>query len=105
MISATWMIDIDSNTEYLECRSESTYGIREAKIDIVKVYFQTKFDIHTVKSKQLEKPIAKAIFSDREKYGNILNGWIEEMPHTLFFQTKTDTPIYTEAIIKESHRE
>lgn len=48
-------------------------------------------------------PIAKAIFSNREIYGHVLTGWLDVMPHTIFFQTKTDTPIYTEAIVK--HRE
>lgn len=99
MISVTWMIDVDKNTEYLACRNEED----GKEPDVVKVHFQTKFDVRMAKSEGLEMPIAKAIFSNREIYGHILTGWLDVMPHTIFFQTKTDTPIYTEAIVK--HRE
>lgn len=109
MISVTWMIDVDRNTEYLECRNETPHFIDatlcQDEIDIVKVYFNTMFDIDTAKGLKLEIPIAKAIFSNREKYGSVLNGWLEIMPHTIFFETSTDVPVYTETIIKELHRE
>lgn len=78
---------------------------REPKIDTVKVYFYSKFDIDMIKGQKLEVPIAKAIFSNREKYGNVLDAWLEVYPNTIFFMTTTNVVVYNEAIIKESHRE
>lgn len=97
MISATWMTDADRNTEYLECRNEE-FGNepRENRTDTVKVYFHTKFDIDTAKGLKLEMPIAKAIFSNREKYGSVLNAWLEMYPSTTFFMTSTVVPLIPE---------
>lgn len=97
MISITWMIDADLNTDFLECRNEELGNEpRENKVDVVKVYFHTKSDIDTVKGLKLEMPIARTIFSNREKYGKVLNAWLEMHPSTTFFMTSTVDPLISE---------
>lgn len=92
MILVTWMIDIDSNTEYLECRNRED----GKEPDVVKVHFHSRFDVDTIKGLKLEGSIAKAIFSNRSKYGSNVDAYLEVYPNTIHFRTGTDVQIYNE---------
>lgn len=95
MISVTWMIDMDRNTEYLECRNEELGNEpRENKTDVVKVYFYSKFDIDTIKGRKLERTIARTIFLNRSKYGDVVDAALDVYPNTIHFRTGTDAEIY-----------
>lgn len=96
MISVTWMTDVDRNTEYLECRNENLGNWPGPKTDVVKVYFVGRSDADMIKGRSLEMAIAKQIFSNREKYGNVLTGYLEMFPHEILFKTGTAMPLNRE---------
>lgn len=101
MISVTWMTDAGRNTDFLECRNEMPHFddktmVCNDEIDVVKVYFYSKFDVDTIKGRNLEMSIAKAIFVNREKYGSVIDAYLEVYPNTIHFRTGTDVQIYNE---------
>lgn len=96
MITTTWWADPERNCDCLECRKEEACGATAIKIDIVKVYFYSKFDVDTIKGRKLEINIAGTIFSNRAKYGDIVDAYLEVYPNTIHFRTGTDAQIYNE---------
>lgn len=93
MISVTWMMDADRNIEYLECRDEEAGS---NKADVVKVYFYDKYDVRMIKGKKLEMRIAWAIFSNRAKYGDIIDAYLEVFNDIIYFRIGTNAEIYNE---------
>lgn len=101
MISVTWMADSGRNADFLECRNEMPHFddktmVCNDEIDVVKVYFYSKFDVDTIKGRNLEMSIAKAIFVNREKYGSVIDAYLEVYPNTIHFRTGTDAQIYNQ---------
>ena len=95
MISVTWMPNKDKDKdflerEYLECRNEELGNEpRENRVDVVKVYFLYGTDIIVARSEKLEMAIARQIFSNRERYGDVLIGQFEIFPNAIYFMTAT----------------
>lgn len=96
MITTKWKIDDDRSADFLECKKESSRGLREFETDIVKVYFYSKYDVDTAKGLKLEPDIARAIFSNRSKYGSAIDAYLDVYPNTIHFRTATDVEIYNE---------
>lgn len=97
MITTTWKTDTDKGPDFLECKKEE-FGNepRENRVDTVKVYFYSKFDVDTIKGRNLEMSIAKAIFVNREKYGSVIDAYLDVYPNTIHFRTGTDAQIYNQ---------
>lgn len=93
MISVTWMTDADRNTDFLKCEK---IDLDKGTLDSVKVYFYSKFDVDTIKGRNLERTIARTIFLNRAKYGDVVDAALDVYPNTIHFRTGTDAEIYNE---------
>lgn len=93
MISVTWMIDADRNTDFLKCEK---IDLGKGTLDSVNVYFYSKFDVDTIKGRNLERTIARTIFLNRAKYGDVVDAALDVYPNTIHFRTGTDAEIYNE---------
>ena len=89
MITTEWKTDTDKGLDYLECKKESSYGLREPETDIVKVYFIHDFDAAFVKSAKLEPLIANEIFRNRKIFASEFGAWIELTKYGIYFHTST----------------
>lgn len=101
MISVTWMTDAGRSADFLECRNELPHFVDKTtvcndEIDIVKVYFYSKFDVDTIKGRNLERTIARTIFLNRAKYGDVVDAALDVYPNAIHFRTGTDAEIYNE---------
>lgn len=92
MITTAWMMDVDRDTNYLECRKEE-FGNepRENRVDVVKVYFDSVVDVIVTKKAKLEMTIAETIFSKRAMFAKEIVACLEAYSNGVFFRTGTTT--------------
>lgn len=93
MISTTWWVDPTRNADCLRCES---IDLAKGTLDTVNVYFYSKFDVDTIKDRNLEMTIARTIFLNRSKYGSSVDATLDVYPNSIHFRTGTDAEIYNE---------
>ena len=87
MITTAWKTDAEKGLDFLECKNENTYGLREPEKDIVKVYFYSDFDTALVKSMKIEPLIAEEIFRNRKIFASEFAAWLELTRHGIYLHT------------------